>query len=150
MLAVLLKMKALRILGISIVAVILIGCAEKPEIIIHTSKTPMAVFVDDVFIGATPLELTASDLTKFGLPEYEEVSPSATSHWSTWDIGSEPGTAEIAHPESRERIMRLHFRASESVQSDVPIAGFTKEKSPGDGTILTFRLKMPVTPLPSD
>ena len=114
--------------------------AEKPNAVRPAGEfhsEPLDVYLDDKFIGTTPLILTAHDLKRLKLPAYEQVDISPTEHWNTWDLSGK-GVLVISHREARDIKRYLTFKTRDKAN---PMTRYSKgliRNAPGDGTVKFF------------
>ena len=80
------------------------------------------VYLDDEYLGSTPLRFTSAKRLELGLPEYRSIEIDEKRHWVTWDYNGRDSVV-IAHPESRESKKRLHFKTTFTPQTDVQPRG---------------------------
>jgi len=79
---------------------------------------PVDVYLDDVYVGTTPLSLTEDDLVRLNLPLYKRVDTSPTTHWNTWDSDGH-GAFEIVDPESSSEKRKLDFRTTDRSNAQI-------------------------------
>ncbi|MGJ8640374.1 MAG: hypothetical protein ACSHYA_13385 [Opitutaceae bacterium] len=80
------------------------------------------VYLDDTYLGRTPLRFTPAKRRELGLPEYRTINLDDKRHWVTWDYNGRDSVI-IAHPETRESKKRLHFKTTFTPKIDVQLRG---------------------------
>jgi hypothetical protein len=80
------------------------------------------VYLDNRYLGRTPIKFTAAKRRELGLPEYRKIDIDDKRHWVTWDYNGGDSIL-IAHPESPESKKRLHFRTTTDPKRDVRSQG---------------------------
>lgn len=90
--------------------------------------TPVGIYIDNEFIGTTPVKFTEKDLAERALPSFKRID-TENGHWDTWDLGKD-STLVIRHEHKKSEQKVLDFRSSgESSAVLKKFSGYTNGKN---------------------
>ena len=99
-------------------------------------SSPVKLYIDDVYVGTTPMTFRESDLKRLNLPSFERVQ-TEKGHWDTWDLGKD-STITIGFKETPKQKRKLDFRVGGGSTEEIKkFTGYTGgQNSEGARTML--------------
>ena len=98
------------------------------------------VYLDEKYLGKTPIRFTPEKRQKLGLPDYERIEIDEITHWMTWDLGGR-GVIEVAHPHLKESKKRIILKKPATYGDDTRFTGMSVGQTESGGMRLTLRLE---------